>query len=104
MISIGDNVAKISKKPFKSGNQIEKVVGLATNTADPKKRNCAVFSDGSVCNLDMLKKSNTMIEKCRCGSEPASLHTCPYQEEINGDSEALCGCCSKCIQQCLMDI
>ena len=56
MINIGDNVIKLSKKPFKSGNQIEKVIKLATNAADPKKRNCAVFSDESVCNLDMLKK------------------------------------------------
>ena len=54
-MNIGDEVIKISKKPFKSGKQIETVIGLSINSTDPKKRDCAIFSDGSVCNLDMLE-------------------------------------------------
>ncbi len=38
-----------------------------------------------------------------CG--PAqSPHTCPYAEDINGDSETLCECCEKCAHECAMDI
>ena len=54
-IKVGDKVIKISKKPFKSGRLIETVTELAVNENDPNKRNCAVFFDGSVCNLDMLE-------------------------------------------------
>ena len=45
-----------------------------------------------------------IIEKCRCGSDPESLHICPYQQDINGDSETLCNCCSECEHQCAQDI
>lgn len=27
-------------------------------------------------------------------------HTCPYAEEINGDSDILCDCCSDCEHEC----
>ena len=47
---------------------------------------------------------NTMIEICDCGNNVESLHTCPYREEINGDSETLCNCCSDCEHTCAMDI
>ena len=50
------------------------------------------------------KKMENMIEKCRCGSDPESLHICPYQQDINGDTETLCNCCSECEHQCMMDI
>ncbi len=33
-------------------------------------------------------------EKCGCGNEASGEHTCPYQEDINGDSESLCNCCN----------
>lgn len=42
--------------------------------------------------------------KCRCGETSERLHTCPFAEEINGDSETLCNCCSECEHQCAMDI
>lgn len=43
----------------------------------------------------------------RCGEEqdePINDHTCPYSEEINGDYETECRCCSECTYQCCMDI
>lgn len=45
-------------------------------------------------------------DKCQsCQNEEAlELHTCPYAEEINNDSENLCNCCSNCINQCYQDI
>ncbi len=55
MIKINDKVIKKSKKPFKSGNQIETVVTFGINETDPKKRECVVFADGSICNLDMIE-------------------------------------------------
>ena len=40
-----------------------------------------------------------------CKQEKADgPHTCPFAEEINGDSHSLCYCCSFCTQQCAMDI
>jgi hypothetical protein len=44
--------------------------------------------------------------KCsRCDYNVAQQeHTCPYAEEIHGDSSSLCDCCSDCESQCCMDI
>jgi hypothetical protein len=40
-----------------------------------------------------------------CKTEMAQgPHTCPYSEEINGDTFSLCHCCSFCTGQCAMDI
>ena len=63
-MTIGDKVIKISKRPFKSGKQVETIVGFGTNPTDPKHRPCAQFSDGSVCNLDMIElfKPSTLTE------------------------------------------
>lgn len=43
-------------------------------------------------------------EPCRCGAVGEELHTCPYAEDIGGDSESLCNCCADCQYQCAMDI
>ena len=63
-MTIGDKVIKISKRPFKSGKQVETIVGFGANPTDPKNRPCAQFSDGSVCNLDMIElfKPSTLTE------------------------------------------
>ena len=52
---IGDTVCKKSGKPFKNGSNHQTIVEFGINEQDPNKRLCAIFSDGSVCNLDMLK-------------------------------------------------
>ena len=48
------------------------------------------------------------LDKCTCGDEQGEYdgeeHTCPYSEEINGDCESMCSCCSYCTQQCAWDI
>jgi len=41
---------------------------------------------------------------CECGSTSEDLHTCPFAEDINGDYESLCNCCSECTRECMMDI
>ena len=56
-IKIGDKVIKKSKKPFKSGLQIEVVKSLSINETDPKKRDCVVFENGSVCNTHLVEKA-----------------------------------------------
>jgi hypothetical protein len=43
-------------------------------------------------------------EKCKCGNSPQELHTCPYAEDVQGDSITLCNCCSDCENQCIADI
>lgn len=40
---------------------------------------------------------------CTCQQEDITPHTCPYSEEIGGDSR-LCKCCSYCTRGCAMDI
>jgi len=40
-----------------------------------------------------------------CGKRPATdPHPCPFQEEINNNSETLCDCCDECAHECAMDI
>ncbi len=41
------------------------------------------------------------IEICdRCYSKAQELHSCPYEEEINGDNAKLCNCCEGCTTDC----
>ena len=46
------------------------------------------------------------IEMCaRCGKNPATeSHSCPYNEEINGDFNTLCTCCGDCQAECALEI
>lgn len=60
VIKPGNFVIKKSKKPFKSTQQIEQVVSIGVNSQDPKLRECAIFVDGSVCNLDQLTRVKTL--------------------------------------------
>lgn len=52
---IGQTVIKKSLKPFKSGKIAEVIKDFGVNELDPKKRECAIFEDGSNCNLDRLE-------------------------------------------------
>ena len=40
---------------------------------------------------------------CTC-KEGHEEHTCPYAEEIHGDSETLCTCCPYCESNCADEI
>jgi len=44
------------------------------------------------------------MEYCTCETEIIEPHPCPFQEDVNGDSETLCKCCECCEQQCCDDI
>jgi len=45
------------------------------------------------------------FHRCTCDEmSEDDLHSCPYAEDINGDSEAFCACCPYCEYQCAMDI
>ena len=44
------------------------------------------------------------LEKCDCGNDIEELHTCPFLEEIRGDSETLCNCCKICEKLCSQEI
>ncbi len=54
IFKIGDTVQKKSNKPFKSKLTQEIIISFDINTIDPKRRVCAVFADGSVCNLSQM--------------------------------------------------
>jgi hypothetical protein len=47
-----------------------------------------------------------MSKECERCNKPVSgeLHTCPFQEEINDDSESLCNCCGDCERECADDV
>jgi hypothetical protein len=55
-----------------------------------------------------MEDNNEDLEDDRCPTcrqeKAESSHTCPYAEEIGGDSTTLCNCCSFCTGQCAMDI
>jgi hypothetical protein len=53
---IGDRVSKKSGKPFLNGEKLEIITGFGINEQDPKKRPCVIFSNGSVCNIDLLNQ------------------------------------------------
>ena len=46
------------------------------------------------------------VETCEYGNIHAELpeHTCPYQEDIEGDDKFMCQCCGECEQTCVGDI
>lgn len=44
------------------------------------------------------------VELCGCGNPAEPLHSCPFKEEINDDSETLCNCCNDCRHECAMDV
>ena len=39
-----------------------------------------------------------------CDGKGLLLHTCPFAEDIHGDSDTLCTCCEACEHECLMEI
>ena len=40
-----------------------------------------------------------------CGyGEAQEAHECPYQSDVNNDSEFTCECCDECRRDCLEDI
>lgn len=43
------------------------------------------------------------MQTCDCDDQ-REPHTCPYDEELNGDYETLCTCCTECEQQCIEDV
>jgi hypothetical protein len=52
---LGDIVKKKSGKPFKSGYDTLMIIEFGINQTDPKLRSCAIFDDGTICNLDQLE-------------------------------------------------
>lgn len=62
--------------------------------------------------LERLRRYKKRLDKrkhkggCpRCHRNPkADPHTCPYAEDMHGDSVTLCRCCSDCRHECAMDI
>lgn len=55
---------------------------------------------------DLKINEESAFKKCpSCEKNNANeLHTCPFKEEINNDSETLCECCDDCTHECAMDI
>lgn len=55
--------------------------------------------------FEPIKYETDVVGCPRCGyNHSVELHTCPFAEEINGDSTTLCQCCKDCEYQCAQDI
>lgn len=39
-----------------------------------------------------------------CREVGTDMHICPFAEDIHGDSNEICNCCTECTNQCAMDI
>lgn len=55
-------------------------------------------------NKDCIENDYGTDKYCTCDKYSYSEHECPYNEEINKDSEQSCTCCPYCTHQCCMDI
>lgn len=42
--------------------------------------------------------------KCKCGGPGEPDHSCPYAEDVHGDTTKVCNCCDECRNECIMDI
>ena len=72
------------------------------NTAEPNARceNChAPIDSGTLC-AECEKEST----HCTCNENSETEHGCPYQEDVNDDSDYRCMCCAYCQQNCADDI
>lgn len=57
---------------------------------------------GSAIEKEAAITGVVMCEGASCDGKNAAtaLHTCPYKEEVNNDSNSLCNCCAECRQEC----
>jgi hypothetical protein len=46
----------------------------------------------------------TLVGVCKCGLAGLPAHPCPYQEDVNNDSDFQCECCAACERECCDDI
>lgn len=57
---------------------------------------------------EKVEKEVEHIESIKCSrcnkNDAAELHTCPFAEDVNNDTETLCDCCEECTHECEMDI
>jgi hypothetical protein len=56
------------------------------------------------CHLCKENEVKDKWDTCAKCNEPQEPHTCPYNEEINNDSETLCTCSKAEEYECCMDI
>jgi hypothetical protein len=52
----------------------------------------------------MDEQKDVMCDGCVYGNRASTPHSCPFQEEMNGDDDTKCACCDDCRLDCLGDI
>lgn len=50
------------------------------------------------------KKKRKLPKLCKCGAPGTEPHHCAYRNEIEGDPDKLCNCCSDCTARCAEEI
>jgi hypothetical protein len=53
---------------------------------------------------DLIQAPGCMSGRSRCKNNPQIEHPCPFQEDVNNDSDFQCTCCEDCTIACADDI
>lgn len=65
------------------------------------------YSNNSLYNMSMdtedILFDVIIYGKCSCGAVGTEDHTCPYADELHGDTST-CNCCDNCTKNCADDI
>jgi hypothetical protein len=67
-----------------------------------RRRKLVVPEEVFNSNWDSIFSKKELCESCNKNKAEA-LHTCPFAEEIHGNTEQ-CNCCNDCQSQCCQDI
>lgn len=60
-------------------------------------------------NAKQTEEHNKMMAdpkhiSCQCGKDGLAEHTCPFKEDVGGDTTTTCNCCKKCTKECKNEI
>ena len=55
------------------------------------------------CDYRLIVKLTEKCQRCKT-AEADEPHICPYQDDVNSDTEYRCNCCSDCYSDCTQEI
>ena len=98
----------IEKRAEESQTEFTRRTGMRLEPTQFKLEAVLAFLDSRYIDVESYENNSVIKSDSKtCPKHPdiiCDLHTCPYQVDINGDSEYKCRCCSECEQQCSDDI
>lgn len=71
----------------------------------PKQYFYRIINDeGRAANYMQIRFEDVKENACSCGADGVELHTCPLKEDVKGDTDTKCNCCSDCEYVCYTEI